>query len=198
MSEQRAHVTHALLAHSRGDPTAVAELLPLVYDKLRNLAARYMRSERVDHTLQPTALVHEAYIRLVDHARIDWQGKTHFFAVAAVQMRRVLAEHARARRARKRGGGAKKVTLEDAVAITEGGAVDLLALDEALERLAHESPRQSRVVELRFLGGLTIEETAHVLDISIGTVKGDWRVARAWLLRELSRSIRRNGELATP
>jgi len=189
MPGEQVRATEALVAHSNGDPKAAEELLPLVYDRLRSLAARYMRSERRDHTLQPTALVHEAYLRLVDRTRVDWQGKTHFYAVAATQMRRVLAEHARARRAGKRGGGARKVTLEDLVGITAGGLVDVLALDEALEKLAQASPRQGRVVELRFLAGLSIEETAHVLDVSVGTVKGDWRVARAWLARELSMPV---------
>jgi RNA polymerase sigma factor (TIGR02999 family) len=186
MAGERVRATEALVAHSNGDAKAAEDLLPLVYDRLRALAARYMRGERRDHTLQPTALVHEAYVRLVDRTRVDWQGKTHFFAVAATQMRRVLAEHARSKRADKRGGGARKVTLDDPHAATTGGFVDVLALDEALGKLSRISPRQSRVVELRFLAGLSIEETAHVLDVSIGTVKGDWRVARAWLARELA------------
>jgi len=186
MPEDRVFVTRALVAHSNGDPKAASQLLPLVYDKLRALAATYMRGERPDHTLQPTALVHEAYLKLVDLTKIDWQGKTHFFAVAATQMRRVLADHARTRRADKRGGGARKVTLSDPSAITPTGLVDMLDLDEAMDRLAGESPRQSRVVELRFFGGLSVKETAHVLDVSEGTVKGDWKVAKAWLARELA------------
>jgi RNA polymerase sigma factor (TIGR02999 family) len=160
--------------------------MALVYDELRDLAGRYMRQERRDHTLQATALVHEAYIRLIDNTRIDWQGKTHFFALAATQMRRILAEHARARKARKRGGGARKVTLDDTAAITPNGVVDALALDEALEKLERDSPRQVRIVELRFFGGLSVQETARLLDVSASTVKGDWRVAKAWLARELS------------
>jgi RNA polymerase sigma-70 factor (ECF subfamily) len=185
MSTERTGATQALLAHVGGDETAAARLLPLVYDKLRHLAAGYLRRERVDHTLQPTALVHEAYLRLIDSSRIDWQGKTHFLAVAATQMRRVLADHARARHARKRAGG-RKMTLKSDLAIQDEAPVDMLALDEALERLARNSPRQSRVVELRFFGGLSVEETAQVLDVSPSTVKGDWRVAKAWLARELS------------
>jgi RNA polymerase sigma factor (TIGR02999 family) len=166
-------------------PRVASELLPLVYEKLRALAAGYMRAERPDHSLQPTAVVHEAYLRLVGGASVDWQGKAHFFAVAATQMRRVLAEHARARHARKRGGSARRVKLDDTMAVTTAGTVDMLALDEALDRLAGESPRQVRVVELRFFGGLSVEETARFLAVSPSTVKGDWRVARAWLAREL-------------
>jgi RNA polymerase sigma factor (TIGR02999 family) len=176
------------MAHSDGDPNAASRLLPLVYDQLRALAGKYMQGERPDHTLQPTALVHEAYLRLIDADRIDLQGKTHFFALAATQMRRILAEHARARKAAKRGGGARRVTLSDAKAFREDGVVDMLALDEAMDRLTLESPRQSRVVELRYFGGLSVEETARILDLSASTIKGDWRMAKAWLARELSQS----------
>jgi RNA polymerase sigma factor (TIGR02999 family) len=176
------------MAHARGDRDVASRFLPLVYDKLRELAGHYMRYERRDHTLQPTALVHEAYLRLIDGSLVDFEGKTHFFAVAARQMRRVLVESARARKAAKRGGGARKLTLDDTLAVTQDGLLDALALDEALERLARESSRQSRVVELRFFGGLSVSETAEVLDVSEGTIKGDWRVARAWLVRELSAS----------
>jgi RNA polymerase sigma factor (TIGR02999 family) len=175
------------MARSEGDSNAASRLLPLVYDQLRALAARYMQTERRDHTLQPTALVHEAYLRLIDASRVDWQGKSHFFAIAATQMRRVLAEHARAHNAAKRGGGARKITLHDEAAISPTGVIDMLALDEAMDRLTRESPRQCRVVELRFFGGLSVEETAHILDVSKSTVKGDWRVAKAWLARELER-----------
>jgi RNA polymerase sigma factor (TIGR02999 family) len=198
MAEEQARATQALIAHSGGDPMAAAELLPLVYGRLRALAGHYMRLERPDHTLQPTALVHEAYLRLIDGAQVDWHGRTHFFAVAAIQMRRVLAEHARSRRAQKRGGGARKVTVSDPVAIIPGGMLDMLVLDEALEKLARHSQRQSRVVELRFFGGLSVEETAHVLEVSPSTVKGDWRVAKAWLARELSTSSGGESELPAP
>jgi RNA polymerase sigma factor (TIGR02999 family) len=174
------------MAHSKGGPGAASRLLPLVYDELRALAARYMQSERPDHTLQATALVHEAYLRLIDSSGIDLQGKTHFFALAAIQMRRVLAEHARAHKAAKRGGGARRLTLHDVGGISPDGVVDMLALDQALEKLSRESPRQCRVVELRFFGGLSVEQTAQVLEISESTVKGDWRVAKAWLACELS------------
>lgn len=186
MPAERTGATRALLEHVSGERAATARLLPLVYDKLRKLAAGYMRRERRDHTLQPTALVHEAYLRLIDTSRVDLQGETHFVALAATQMRRVLADHARAHRARKRGGGARKVTLKSDLAIDVEGHVDALGLDEALDRLAQSSPRQSRVVELRFFGGLSVEETARILDVSPSTVKGDWRVAKAWLARELA------------
>jgi RNA polymerase sigma factor (TIGR02999 family) len=190
--------TEALLAHSRGEGDPASGLFASIYDELRALAGHYMRQERRDHTLQPTALVHEAYLRLIDTARIDWQGKSHFFAVAATQMRRILADHARARRAAKRGGAARKLTLDDSLAMTRDGFLDALALDEALDRLTRESPRQSRVVELRFFGGLSVPETAHVLRVSEGTVKGDWRVARAWLYRELAASRSKDYGPATP
>jgi RNA polymerase sigma factor (TIGR02999 family) len=180
--------TSALAAHNDGDPNAASRLLPLVYDQLRALAGRYMKQERPGHTLQPTALVHEAYLRLIDGERIDLNGKTHFFALAASQMRRILADHARARNAVKRGGGARRVTLHDAAAFRDDGVVDMLVLDEALDRLGRESPRQARIVELRYFGGLSVEEAARILGVSASTVKGDWRVARAWLARELSRS----------
>jgi RNA polymerase sigma factor (TIGR02999 family) len=147
-----------------------------------------MKQERRDHTLQPTALVHEAYVRLVDGARVEWNDKTHFYALAATQMRRILIEHARARGARKRGGGARRVTLEDGLAVSPNGVVDMLALEEALARLEEESPRQCRVVELRFFGGLSVAETARVLESSPSTVKDDWRVAKAWLAREFAQT----------
>jgi len=186
MTDAGVNATQALVEHAGGDGNAASKLLPLVYDELRSLAARYMRSERRDHTLQPTALVHEAYVRLVDASQIDLRGKTHFFALAALQMRRALVEHARGRGALKRGGSANRVTLDDAHAVVTGGVVDMLALDEALGKLSRDSPRQCRVVELRFFGGLSVEEAAQFLDVSPGTVKGDWRVAKAWLARELT------------
>ncbi len=178
--------TQVLVDYAGGNAAAASRLLPLVYDELRALAAHYMRNERPDHTLQPTALVHEVYLRLIDASRVDWRGKTHFFALAARQMRRILVEHARAHRASKRGGGARKVTLDEAVAITPNGVLDVLALDAALDRLAQESSRQVKVVELRFFGGLSVEETAHILEVTDRTVQRDWRVAKAWLSRELA------------
>ena len=178
--------TDALEAHAAGRCAAAPELLPLVYDELRLLAGRYLRGERIDHSLRPSDLVHEAYLRLVDSSRISWQGKTHFFAMSARQMRRILVEHARARNAHKRGGGAKRLAIHENMAASETMSLDVLALDEALDRLATLSPRQSHTVELRFFGGMTIRETAHVLGVSDETVKQDWRMARAWLSRELA------------
>jgi RNA polymerase sigma-70 factor (ECF subfamily) len=165
---------------------AVDELLPLVYDKLRSLAAKYLKDERPDSTLQPTALVHEAYLRLVDHERIDWQGKTHFMAIAAVQMRRILIDHARAHVAQKRGGPAYRVTLSESLAPTSDPSIELLALDQALSGLSARHERQGRVAELKLFAGLLAREIAHQLGVSERTVKDDWRVARAWLMKELS------------
>jgi len=182
--------TAALEAHAAGQRDAAPELMPLVYEQLRLLARRYMRHERVDHSLQPSDLVHEAYLRLVDSSRISWQGKTHFFAMSARQMRHILVEHARARAAQKRGAGATRLPLRESLLPSSGDPLDILALHEAMNRLAEFSPRQSQVVELRFFGGLTIREAAYVLGVSIETVKLDWRMARAWLLRELSAGTR--------
>lgn len=180
-------VTDLLLAWRGGDEAARDRLVPLIYDDLHRLARAQLARERRGHTLQPTALVHEAYLRLVDHGRLDWQGRTHFLAIAATTMRRLLVSHARGRRAAKRGHGGIAVTLCDDHAVDEGRNVDLLALDEALTSLESIDPRQSRIVELRYFGGLTIEETAAALGISAATVKLDWSLARAWLFRELSR-----------
>lgn len=178
--------TQALESHVAGDPSAVNQLLPLVYERLRALAAHYMREERPGHSLSPTDLVHEAYIRLVDNTRISWQGKTHFFAMGATQMRRILVESARARKAQKRGGGVTLVTLVDEATPASGVVLDVLALHEAMQRLSELDPRQCDVVELRFFGGLSVRETAYVLGVTDRTVVEDWRVARAWLMRELS------------
>ncbi len=172
---------------------AADELLPLVYDELRALAASHFQRERGDHTLQPTAVVHEAWMRLADLTRIDWQGRTHFLAVGAVQIRRVLVDHARRRDAAKRGGHWHQVTLGDELSPSGAGPVDLLALDEALTKLGATDQRQGRVVELRIFGGLTNEEAASVIGMSPRTAAGDWRMARAWLRRELGGSTRRAG-----
>ena len=180
--------TRLLSDHTQGDPDSASRLMPMVYDQLRGLAAAYMRRERPDHTLRPTALVHEAYLKLIDNTRIDWQGKAHFFAMAATQMRRILVDHARAHAAEKRGGDLERVTLAEDIGIGPDDAMDVLAVDEALERLQRKSPRQSRVAELRVFAGLEIEEIALALDVSGRTVKRDWQVARAWLRRELSES----------
>ena len=180
--------TSALAAIKDGDPSAVNRLIPLVYAELRGLASRLMRMERPGHTLSPTALVHEAYVRLIDNSRIDWQGKTHFFAVAAREMRQVLVRHALTHKAEKRGGDAARVTLDDAAAVTEQPTVDIVALHEALTQLEALSSRQGRVVELRMFAGLSVAETAFVLGVSERTIKGDWRAARAFLARKLTSS----------
>jgi len=171
-----------------GDSEALDTLMPLVYDELRRLARHYLRRERADHTLQSTALVHEAYVRLVGRDCPPWQSRAHFFGIAARLMRQILVEHARAHYAAKRGGHSFKLTLEDAAAISQPADVDLVALDDALQKLAVQDPRQSRIVELRFFAGLTIEDAAEVLEISRATVAREWTIARAWLYREIERS----------
>ena len=178
-------VTQILQEVSGGNREAPARLMPLVYDELRRLADHYLRQERPDHTLQPTALVHEAYLKLIDQTRVDWQNRAHFFGVAAQLMRRILVDHARRHQAEKRGGFRQKLTLDEAVDYSHTRDVDLVKLDEALTALAQFDARQSRVVELRFFGGLTIEETAEALGISPATVKVDWSMAKAWLRREI-------------
>jgi RNA polymerase sigma-70 factor (ECF subfamily) len=162
-------------------------LLPSVYRELRRLAAVYLKKEGPYHTLQPTALVHEAYLRLKKLDRNVWRSKTHFFAIAAAEMRRVLVDHARAAHAKKRGSGARRVELTEDIAWTRGGVIEVLALDEALTRLATIDARRARVAELRLFTGMTVDETAEALDVSAHTVKGDWRVARVWIARELTR-----------
>ena len=181
----RDDVTEVLNQMRGGDTRAADKLLPLVYDEFRALARHYLSQERGNHTLQPTALVHEAYMKLVDQTRVDWQGRSHFFAVAAQAMRRILVDHARSRQREKRGGGRARVLLDDAVALSPQKDEDVLALDEALERLAALDPRQAKVVELRFFGGMSVEEVAQALSVSKRTVEGDWTFARAWLSREL-------------
>jgi RNA polymerase sigma factor (TIGR02999 family) len=178
-------ITRILQEVSGGNREAPARLMPLVYDELRRLADHYLRRERPDHTLQPTALVHEAYLRLIDQTRVDWQNRAHFFGVAAQLMRRILVDHARRHQAEKRGGFRQKLTLDEAVDYSQTRDVDLVRLDEALTALAQFDERQSRVVELRFFGGLTIEETAEALAVSPATVKVDWSMAKAWLRREI-------------
>ena len=180
-------VTHLLLAWSKGDRDALEDLLPVVYAELRRIAGRYLRHERPGHTLQPTALVHEAYVKLVDQRHAQWQNRDQFFGVAAQLMRRILVDHARAHAAAKRGGGVSPVTLMDAAGASPAHGVDVLALDEALTRLTGLYPEQGRLVELRFFGGLTIEETGEAMGLSPATVKRQWTVARAWLLHSLNR-----------
>jgi RNA polymerase sigma factor (TIGR02999 family) len=175
------------LAWSEGDPDALDALLPLVYEELRQLAGRYMKRERGGHTLQATALVNEVYLRLIDVQRVRWQNRAHFFAMAARLMRRILVEAARARGTRKRGGGTATVSLDEALVVPIEPASDLVALDDALTALAAVDSRKSRVVEMRYFGGLTVDETAEALQVSRDTVKRDWKMAKLWLLRELQR-----------
>ncbi|MDX2034854.1 MAG: sigma-70 family RNA polymerase sigma factor [Blastocatellia bacterium] len=181
-------ITRLLLAWSAGESAAFDALLPLVYDELHRLAHRYLGRERRDHTLQTTALVNEAYLRLIDSSRVQWQNRAHFFAISAQLMRRILVDFARGRRNLKRGGEGRRVLFDDALLVAEEREKDLVALDEALSTLSALNPRQGRVVELRFFGGLSIEETAEALAVSIDTVKRDWRLAKVWLLRELDRT----------
>jgi RNA polymerase sigma factor (TIGR02999 family) len=178
-------VTQLLEHWSHGDRHALERLMPLVYGELHRLAQRYLRRERSDHTLQSTALVHEAYLRMVDQKNVRWQNRAHFFGVAAQSIRHILVDHARSHLAAKRGAGAAKLSLDEAIGVPEKREVDLLALDRALEGLAALDPQQGRIVELRFFGGLSIEETAEVLHISPATVKRDWVMAKAWLYQEL-------------
>jgi len=180
-------VTQLLLAWSQGEQSARDQLIPLVYEELRRLAHRYMSQERADHTLQTTALVHEAYLRLIDASQVSWQNRAHFLAVAAQLMRRILVDWARVHQSKKRGGGAAPAALEEACVISQECGADLVSLDEALRALAGFEPRMSQVVEMRFFGGLSVEEAAEVLKVSSDTVLRDWRLAKAWLLRELSR-----------
>jgi RNA polymerase sigma-70 factor (ECF subfamily) len=178
-------VSTLLRAWSGGDQRALERLTPIVYDELHRLAQRYMRRERPGHSLQTTALVNEAYTRLVDYKRMQWQDRAHFFAVSAQLMRRILVEHAR-RHNLKRGGGVQHVSLDEATIVGGDGDTDLVALDDAMNALAQLDPRKVQVVEMRFFGGLSVEETAAVLKISPVTVKRDWRSARTWLYRELT------------
>ena len=179
-------VTRLLVRLTDGDRGVLDELLPLIYGELRRLAAGYLRRERVGHTLQPTALVHEAYLRLVDQTQVRWQNRAHFLGVAAQMMRRILVDHARAHEAGKRGGEFQKLSLDENIdASGEGRDINLVALDDALERLAEIDPQKSKIVELRFFGGLSVEETAEVLGVSAPTVKRQWRMAKAWLYGQL-------------
>jgi len=178
-------LTQTLLRSRRGEREALDEMLVALYAELRGLAAGYLRHERVGHTLQPTALAHEAFLRLVDQRAVSWQDRAHFLALAAQAMRRILADQARRRHALKRGGDAVRVALEDVELVAPGGDVEIDALDSALEKLAALDARQAQIVELRFFGGLTLEETAEVVEVSTATVKRDWLMARAWLHREL-------------
>jgi len=179
-------VTALLLDWSDGNKESLDKLIPVVYHELRRQAARHLRRERREHTLQTTGLIHEAYLRLIDQKNVRWQNRAHFFGIAAKLMRQILVDHARKNQAAKRGGMDIKLSLEEATLISKGRDMNLMALDEALTRLATIDPRKGRVVELRYFGGLTMDETAEVLEVSLATTKHDWSMAKAWLRRELS------------
>lgn len=180
-------ISQLLVDWSNGDKAALDKLIPLVYGELRRLARYHMRRERQGHTLQTSALVNEAYLRLVDYKRMRWQDRAHFFAVAAQAMRRILIEHARSHSREKRGAGARRVSLDEAAGLVDEQASDMIALDDALMSLAKFDPRKSRIVELRYFGGLDIEETAEVMGVSPATVKREWNTARLWLHREINK-----------
>ena len=187
--EETSHeLTQLLQSWSHGNRRALADLLPLVYDELRRLASSYMRFEAPGHTLQATALVHEAYIKLIRQRDVNWQSRAHFFGIAAQMIRRILVDHIRATRAQKRGSGFANLSLDEAIGVPEKRNWEILALDDALKTLAKVDPQQARIVELRFFAGLSIEETASIVGISPATVKRDWVTAKAWLFRELSRT----------
>ncbi len=188
--ESSNQVTKLLRGWRAGESTVPDELLPLVYDELRRVAHHYLRNERPGHTLQSTALVHEAYLRLVGQGQPKWESRAHFFAVAAQLMRQILVDYARRHRASKRGSGICMLALDEAVSLPQRKGVDVVALDDALNTLAELDPRQSRVVELRFFAGLSLEETSEVMGIATATVQRDWTTARAWLHREISRGSR--------
>ena len=185
---QQHEITQLLAEWSDGNQSALDELYPLVYDELHRLARRYMSRERQGHTLQTTALINEAYVRLVDQRNVHWANRSHFFAISAQIMRRILIDHARRHAYAKRGGGAQQVSLDEAAAVTRTAGAEILRLDEALKSLAEMDPRRSQVVELRYFGGLNNEEIAGVLKISENTVTRDWNMARAWLHQQLSES----------
>jgi len=187
MSSSPIDVTLLLKELSEGNQDALAKLMPVVYEELRRLAAYYLRRERSDHTLQATALVHEAYLRLVDQRHVDWKNRNHFFGVAAQLMRRVLLMHAREHHAVKRGGGLQKISLEGVAVFSPSQGEELVFLDELLTRLAALDPQQARIVEFRFFAGLSVEEAAELMNISSATVKRDWAMAKAWLAREMLR-----------
>jgi RNA polymerase sigma factor (TIGR02999 family) len=180
-------ITRLLVDWGRGDQQALEKLTPIVYEELRRLAGRYLRQERPGHTLQSTALVHEAYLKLIGQHSIQWQNRAQFFGVAAQMIRRILVDYARTRHAAKRGANAPRLSLDEAIATPGERDLDLVALDDALDGLAQLDPRQSRLVELRFFGGLTMEEAAEVLNMSLATAKRDWTAAKAWLFREIRR-----------
>jgi RNA polymerase sigma factor (TIGR02999 family) len=178
-------ITERLIAWGAGDRAALDQLLPVVYQELRRMAGNYLRQENPGHTLQPTALVHEAWLRLIDQARVDWRNRAQFFGVAAQMMRRILVDHAKAKHREKRGGDAVKLSLDDVINLSRERAADLIALDDALDELTRVDERKSRVVELRYFGGFTIEEIAQILEVSPETVMRDWKLAKAWLYQQI-------------
>ena len=178
-------ITRLLVDWRNGDQAALEQLIPLVHDELRRVARRHMAHERAGHTLQATALVNEAYVRLIDIRQVNWQDRAHFFAMSSRLMRRILVDFARSKGYQKRGGGAQKVSLDEALVVSEEPGQDLVALDDALTALASVDARKAQVVEMRFFGGLSVEETAEALKVSVDTVMRDWKLAKAWLLREL-------------
>jgi RNA polymerase sigma factor (TIGR02999 family) len=182
----QSNVTQLLVEVSNGNRQSLDELLPLVYNELRGLAESFMRRERVNHTLQPTALVHEAYLRLIDQRNVDWRNRAHFFSIAAETMRRILVNHAHANQAAKRGGSETRISVDEAMNFQGVQEIDMVLLDDALTRLASVDPQQSRIVELRFFGGLTVKEVAGVLELSTATVEREWRTAKAWLHAQIS------------
>ncbi len=186
MTPSQQDVTKLLIAWGNGDQNARDELMPLVYDELHRLAHQYMARERQSHTLQTSGLVNEAFLRLVDQRDVHWQNRAHFFGIAARMMRRILVDYARNRRYAKRGGSARQVSLDEALIVSEERTAEVVALDEALERLSEVDLRKSQIVELRFFSGLSIEESAEILNVSTGTVMRDWTLAKAWLRREMT------------
>ena len=185
VNESQQQITERLIAWGSGETSALDDVMRAVYQELRRMADHYLRLERPDHTLQPTALVHEAYLRLIDQRKVSWQNRAHFFGVAAQMMRRILVDHARTKQRGKRGGAARKLSLDEVMNLSQGRAADLVALDDALKALAEIDPRKSQVVELRFFGGLSVEETAEVLGVSPQTVLRDWKLAKAWLYQAM-------------
>ncbi|HKX83969.1 MAG TPA: sigma-70 family RNA polymerase sigma factor [Pyrinomonadaceae bacterium] len=189
VGDDHQQITKLLLAWREGEPAALDRLMPIVYDELKRLASAYMRRQKPGHSLQTVDLVNEAYMRLIDSSRVNWQDRNHFYAIASQIMRRLLVDSARKRNSQKRGGGRAQITLDDNLEVAGGAGTDIVALDEAMKRLAALNPRQSRIIELRYFGGLTEEETAEVLGLSSRTIRRDWTVARAWLFRELTGTL---------
>ena len=180
-------ITERLIAWGNGDAAALNELIPVVYQELRRMAGHYLRQENPWHTLRPTALVHEAWLRLIDQTRVNWQNRSQFFGVAARMMRRILVDHAKTKHREKRGGDAAKLSLDDVINLSQERAADLIALDDALDELARIDERKSRVVELRYFAGFSVEETAQLLEVSPDTVMRDWKMAKAWLYQQIKR-----------